>query len=312
MGGYMSRDFAENYLRRLGLEKAPALSPAGLRELHLAQACTIPFETIAPYLGDGVSLDPSALEAKLIRQDRGGYCFELNGLFLEALLALGFRARPLLARVLIGNAKPGPLTHQLSLVEFDGVAWIADVGFGGPGLREPMRLGEETVEQSGRRLRMQSDPSLGWILQQNLGEGWTSIYAFDLREVRDIDREMGNHFTCTWPRSLFRKRLMAARLTKDGRITLDDRSFRRYGPGGLLEEKILESATALGKVLAADFGIALSQTTLYALDERLDAVAQTTAKTEGLAAGLTPGSGPARPYFPAPSRPTAGSAIPGT
>lgn len=216
-----------------------------------------------------MSLGRSALEAKLIRQDRGGYCFELNGLFLEALLAFGFRARPLLARVLIGNAKPGPLTHQLSLVELGDEAWIADVGFGGPGLREPMRLGEETVEQSGRRLRMQSDPSLGWILQQNLGEGWTSIYAFDLREVRDIDREMGNHFTSTFPRSLFRKKLMAARARPDGRVTLDDRIFRRYEGVKLAEERLLESPSALGKTLAAEFGIAVPWAILFRLHEKL-------------------------------------------
>jgi N-hydroxyarylamine O-acetyltransferase len=257
------------YLRRIGLDQPPALSPEGLSQLHLAQGMAIPFETIGPYLSHGVSLDLDTLQQKLVHQDRGGYCFELNGLFLEALRAFGFRARPLLARVLIGNAQPGPLTHQLSLVELGSEAWIADVGFGGPGLREPMRLKEGEVSQGGRRLRLRQDPSLGWVLEQALSSSWQSIYAFDLREVREIDRVMGNHFTATWPGSLFRKRLMAARLLPEGRITLDDRLFRHYSGGELREEYTLDNWIELGHALAGPFGIALPRQMLQELDGKL-------------------------------------------
>lgn len=259
----------ETYLKRLGLSAAPAVSPAGLAELHLAQTLRIPFETIDPYLNLGVNLEPAALTEKLVNQDRGGYCFELNGLFLAALREFGFRARPLLARVLIGNAGPGPFTHQISLVEFGDERWIADVGFGGPGLRAPIPLREGPTEEIGRSVRLRPDAHLGWVFEQNQGAGWEPVYAFELREVLPIDLTMGNHFTSTWPKAIFRKRLMVARLTPAGRVTLDDLKFRRYGKAGLEEDRELIGPVDLRKTLGAEFGIALQRDALYHLHQLL-------------------------------------------
>lgn len=88
----------EAYLCRVNFSGSTVVSADTLERLHHAHFHSIPFENFDVLLGRGIRLDPKALFDKLVLGKRGGYCFELNGLFLQALQAMGFRARPLLAR----------------------------------------------------------------------------------------------------------------------------------------------------------------------------------------------------------------------
>jgi N-hydroxyarylamine O-acetyltransferase len=92
-------DQRDAYLARVGLSRFPAASEEGLRELHAAQAFAIPFENVNPLLGEPVKLELDALFAKLVAQKRGGYCFELNGLFHWAMSQAGFTPVAHLARL---------------------------------------------------------------------------------------------------------------------------------------------------------------------------------------------------------------------
>ena len=100
-----------------------------LEDLQRAQAYAIPFENFDIQLGRGINLDAEHLLNKLVRSRRGGYCFELNGLFLRAIQRAGFRARALLARVHVAG-EPTGRGHQMSLVAMGDRQWIVDVGFG--------------------------------------------------------------------------------------------------------------------------------------------------------------------------------------
>jgi N-hydroxyarylamine O-acetyltransferase len=80
----------EQYLSRIGISQPPATAE-GLVRLQSAQLQAIAFENIDPLLGVTPSLDTASIVRKLIHGRRGGYCFELNGLFGQALDALGFR-----------------------------------------------------------------------------------------------------------------------------------------------------------------------------------------------------------------------------
>src|SRR5690606_36486392 len=120
------------YLARIGISRPPAADAAGLDALQQAHRSTIAFENLDIPLGREISLDPGQVFDKMVTRRRGGYCFEHNQLFLRALRAIGFQARPLLARGWLGAGDDiPPRAHTLNLVQIDGADWIADAGFGG-------------------------------------------------------------------------------------------------------------------------------------------------------------------------------------
>ena len=203
----------DEYCERIGTPEAGRATAERLAELQAAHLFAMPFENFDIQLGRGINLDPAHLIDKLIRHRRGGYCFELNGLFLAALHRTGFEARPLLARVHV-SGEPTGRGHQLSLVTIEGRNWIADVGFGGACPRQPIPLekGTESV-QGPLTFRLQSH-GLGNMLQlKQPDDSWQDLYSFDLTPVVPMDITYGNHFTSTHPASFFTTSRIAVRLS---------------------------------------------------------------------------------------------------
>lgn len=244
------------YLKRIGLGAPPAPTAEGLHALHRAQPLAIPFENFDILLGRGISLEPEAVFDKLVRRPRGGYCFEVNGLFLRALQAFGFEARALLGRVHIA----GPVTgrsHQLSLVRVGGEDWIADVGFGSGTALAPMRLVlDEPQQVPGSVRRYVADETYGTVLQQRGEDGWSNLYSFDMCHVIDSDRAMGNHFTSTHPGSFFTWARVATRPTATGRVSLMDYTLRRVEDGRETVTRLEEGEPYLA-ALRENFGIGI-------------------------------------------------------
>ena len=160
------------YLARIGLAGRPALA-----EIHRAHAISIPFENLDPHLGTPASLAIEDLERKLVRERRGGYCFEQNLLLKAALEALGAELGLFLARVRLG-AQPGvqrPRSHLVLRVRQDEAEWHADVGFGMGTLFEPLPFGPGPAhEQSGWRYRVVRDDA-ELVLQTHAVEGWVDL-----------------------------------------------------------------------------------------------------------------------------------------
>ena len=187
--------------------------------------------------GPDGAIDGAAVFAKIVGRGRGGYCFEQNRLFGDALAALGFRARALLARVWLGVEDVPPLTHTLSLVTIDGRDWIADPGFGGS-YAPPMPLvdGAEATAPDGARWRLQQDGD-GWLVLRNgpaattdgrgFGPGWQRQYGFALDEVGDADLARGNEWAGSSPDSRFTRLRVVSLPLPTGFASLTDRDYRR-------------------------------------------------------------------------------------
>ncbi len=197
------------YLERIGLA---GRDDPGLAEVHRAHATTIAFENFDSFSGTPVSLELPDLEEKMVERGRGGYCFEHNLLLAAALESLGGReVHPMLARVRLGpEGSPRPLNHLLLRVsDRDGSTWLADVGFGGGGLLDPVpfEAGTET-EQEGWRYRLVEDgPEL--VLQGFLDGDWTDMYGFVPEPAEQVDIVVNNWFTATHPDSPFVTGIMA-------------------------------------------------------------------------------------------------------
>jgi N-hydroxyarylamine O-acetyltransferase len=110
------------YFERIGVKTSVAPDLQTLRAIIAAHVATIPFENLDPFLGVSPALDIVSVQRKLVRDGRGGYCFEQNRLLSDILRAVGFRVTNLGARVLWGQPEDAitARTHMLLRVEADG------------------------------------------------------------------------------------------------------------------------------------------------------------------------------------------------
>jgi N-hydroxyarylamine O-acetyltransferase len=221
------------YLGRTGAVRPLAPCREALFALHRAHVAAIPFENLDVLLGRPILLDVPSLEAKLVHGRRGGYCFEQNTLFRAALEALGFPVTALAARVRAGTTEVRPRTHMLLRVDLPEGPFLADVGFGGDGLVEPLPLAESAqtwVGPCGHRLRREGE---AWVLEGSAGDAWGDLYAFTLEPHHPVDFVMANHFTSTFSRSPFVLNLTAQRSWPERRAILRNRNLvvRESGAG---------------------------------------------------------------------------------
>lgn len=254
-----SRLDVSSYLARIGYDgpKAPTLDVlAALQSHHIA---AIPFETLAMILPDPIRLDLPALQQKVLIEGRGGYCFELNLLFLGLLRALGFDAHALTGRVLM-NAADGSVparTHVFLHVTIGGEAYIADVGFGGMTPTAPLRLDTQDIQKTPNdpyRITRNDD---GYALTATLDGAWRILHAFDLTKPAEIDFEVGNWYVSTHPASPFRDRLLAARAEPGIRHTLRGADYAMHRIGAPSERRRIESPDDLAALLSTIFKIRL-------------------------------------------------------
>ena len=196
----------------------------------------------------------------MVVERRGGYCFELNYLLGLAMERLGLSYRPMLARVMMGAPIGGPKSHLLFSVRIDGLEFLADVGFGGPGLLEPMRFEADAVaEQDGAKFRLVEPEPSEYILQRATPDGWFNVFAFNREKVLPVDVQVANYFTSNMPQSPFRNRLMCALQTPEGLLSFRDNNLVTMAPDLVpLSSLPLGSAADLERTLTEDFRLNVS------------------------------------------------------
>ena len=142
----------------------------------------MPFENLDVWLGRPIRLEEGALFDKMVRRRRGGFCYELNGLFAVLLRALGFEVSLLAARFPreAGQAAPD-LDHLALLVRVPGEegSWLADVGAGRGSFAAPLHKEcDEETWQPERPFGWRGRGSGGGCSGGSRGGGWSREYAF--------------------------------------------------------------------------------------------------------------------------------------
>lgn len=197
-----------------------------LTALHRAHVLSIPFENLDILLGRPIRLDLESLQAKLVYGRRGGYCFEQNTLFAAVLEHLGFEVTRLAARVRMGDDRSTPRTHMILAADIGGKRWLADVGFGGDTLLDPIPFDDDQpVRQGAWTFRLVDEGDIR-VLRGLRPDGWMDLYAFTEEPQLPVDFEVGNHYTSTWPHSPFVMRIVAQRSGLDERWMLIDDELR--------------------------------------------------------------------------------------
>jgi N-hydroxyarylamine O-acetyltransferase len=245
------------YFARIGYSSSTEPTLSSLRELCSRHLATIPFESLDPFLGHAVELDLAAIQAKLVRSRRGGYCHEHNALFHHVLATLGFSVTALGGRVIGAyRDRPAPLTHRLTLVHLADGRFVADVGAGGRTPPAPLRLEPDLEQVTSHGTYRLGRASEVYELQLRVLDRWDAIYRFDLAPQADIDFEVANWYTSTHPSSLFRQNLIVCRLVEDRRFNLLNKTLSIRGPDGRVQQRPLSDAHDLGTLLDDVMGIA--------------------------------------------------------
>lgn len=246
----------EAYLQRLNYDGPRTRTIATLRALHQAHLTSVPFENLDIHLGRPIVLEEVALYDKIVRQRRGGFCYELNGLFAVLLRELGFDVM-LLSGSVRNNGEFGPEFDHLTLLVQLEERWLADVGFG-DSFREPLRLDERNEQlQQGIAYRL-SNSGEHWNMLRRLPEQeWEPQYHFTLQPHRLADFAGMCQYHQTSPASHFTQKRICSRATPEGRVTLSDMRLI-VTANGQRQEKVFQNQEEYIHALQEQFGIDLT------------------------------------------------------
>jgi len=249
----------QTYLDRINYAGPLAPAAENLRRLQVAHLLAVPFENLSIHAGEPVILDDQALFRKIVSRRRGGFCYELNGLFAALLRALGFEVVMLSAQVADDDTHFGPdFDHMALLVTLDE-PWLVDVGFG-DSFVEPLLLSERDSQVQGdRAYRVVQDGERLVVMQrQEVGtsDDWKPQYRFTLKPYQYSDYAERCKYHQTSPLSHFTNARICSRLTSRGRITLSDMRFITTEAGERLERPV-ETEKEYEEMLREHFGIVI-------------------------------------------------------
>jgi N-hydroxyarylamine O-acetyltransferase len=207
----------EGYLARIGYTGSTTPNQETLFAIQRAHLLAVPFEALDCYLGVPIRLERDALFDKVVTRRRGGFCYELNGLFGELLLALGFRVTRLAARPFTADGLAPPFAHLALLVELER-RWLTDVGFGYFTLA-PLDIDEPSIQMhEGRRFRVADED--GALVAEELGmkSRWGYRFTLEPHELGDYAEQCRVYSTD--PASGFVQHATVSQAYPDGWITV--------------------------------------------------------------------------------------------
>jgi N-hydroxyarylamine O-acetyltransferase len=250
----------EAYLRRIEYDGPRQPSATTLRDLHRQHLFTVPFENLDIPLGTRIILDLDSFYEKIVLGRRGGFCYELNGLFGQLLAALGFRVQMLSARVRHEAGGFGPeFDHMLLKVELEE-PWLVDVGFG-DSFVDPIIFKSGGADQVDGHRYTVSRARDEWELLREDADGSAPLYAF-----RDVPHELSEYEgMCTFhqssPESHFTRNWICSRATPDGRVTISNMRLIVTGENKRKETQLQSEATlrrSLRELMGVEFAESVS------------------------------------------------------
>lgn len=247
------QDRLSDYLDRIGLNGTVRVDLETLRSMHRHHVEAVTWENLDMHLGVTLSVDPLSAFEKIVDRRRGGWCYEMNGLFAWMLELAGFQVTRLaagVARDRIGEMAVG--NHLALIVQLDQ-PYLADVGLGS-GLIEPVPLAPGAFEQCGRKFFLEQMVD-GWWRFHNHPDSAPPTFDFHL----DVTDESLLRDRCHWlqtdPASPFWGLPIVQRYRSGQLHSLIGTNFSRHGPR--LESVSIADANDYAARLSRDFGLTI-------------------------------------------------------
>ncbi len=271
---YQGLKDVDAYLRRIGMQRPKSPTKEYLDELVLAHQCSVVFENLDIFdLHRPISIIPDDIYEKIVVKKRGGYCFELNGLFVLLLRALGYDAYSCPCRVARGDmSMPGPVRHRGNIVRMDGRYLFCDVGFGGP-MPPGAVVVEDTIKQSvqGETFWFERRDEFWWMLKRftkgRLEVGMSGItdgndevheanvLLISIASWEPVDFISANLACSEGPDATFAQKRMMNLRKKDGHIAVTGNLFTLVKNGVRESREITEEEAK--RLMTEEFGLVL-------------------------------------------------------
>lgn len=245
------------YLKRIAYDGPLRRDVATLKALHRAHLRAIPYENLDVQFGRKVTPDPAAAFEKIVTRKRGGWCYEMNGLFGWVLRELGFTVTRSAGAVLRNERGDEAIGNHLVLkVELAEGVMLADVGFG-DGPIDPIAIvaGPFVSHGFGFGLMQQAD---GWWRLHNHKGGGADSFDFNLAPADEALLSARCQWLQTAPDSPFVQNAVLQRHIAEGLWQMRGRVLRKTTPAGQTDY-LIENAREYTGVLAEAFSLHLPE-----------------------------------------------------
>jgi N-hydroxyarylamine O-acetyltransferase len=247
----------ELYLKRINYHGGTEPTIRTLKQLQWSHLFAVPFENLDIHLGIPIRLDLNRIYDKIVLHRRGGFCYELNGLFCALLRQLGYSVNMLAARVLDTQGNMGiKFAHLILMVELEK-RWLVDVGFGDSFLY-PLQLDSQEQQSDGRanyRISQENERYCLWSREIQADE-WQAQHVFTLSSYNLADFEEACEYQQTSPESHFTQKTVCTLPTTNGRITLSNNRLIIRDRDGKSEVTLNDKAE-IARTLRENFGMIL-------------------------------------------------------
>lgn len=199
----------QQYLDRVKFSGEIELTLAGIKKLMQSQLFTVPFEDLDVQAGKIISLNGDDIVDQIVTKKRGGYCYQINGIFSLVLQEIGIPHYYIAARPMV-NPGENAKTHFGIIATIENEDYLIDLGFGGNSIREPLKLSEtgKEIQQDSDTFTLLKTENDEYLLQVLIGKEWSNLYSFDLAPQRWIDFKPANYYNYSHPDSFFVQNLI--------------------------------------------------------------------------------------------------------
>jgi N-hydroxyarylamine O-acetyltransferase len=243
----------QEYLQRVGFVGKPRPDLDTLRKLQRLHLQAIPYENLDVQFRRAVGIELEQIYPKLVSAQRGGWCYEMNGLLGWALQRIGFRITRVAGAVMRESLGDDMQGNHLVLWAQLKKTYIADVGLG-DGLLEPIPVVAGEYRQ-GHFVYSLEQIDNGWWRFRNHPQGGAPSFDFQLKPASTmqlVDK-------CKWlqsaPESMFVQNALCLRLIGDRYAVLRGRSFKYMGGDEPDGKMIIDNAAEYRDALHSVFGL---------------------------------------------------------
>ncbi|WP_277250080.1 arylamine N-acetyltransferase family protein [Phascolarctobacterium succinatutens] len=248
----------EQYLRKLQLNDfEPAVNLTTLTKLQDAHLKYIPYENFDSLNGKITSLKRQDMFNKVIMHNRGGICFELNGLYNWLLESLGFDVTSYSARFIDKMETYQLRRHRVMCVALGEKRYLTDVGVNSESPRVPLEIVEGLIQSDGiSQYKFTRSEFWGWLLwQKERGKIWKRLFGFTEEPQIDKDFITASFWCDAHPDSPFIKSKKLSIFREDCNITIRSNYLKFYLGGRVKYRYKINTGAELKEILWEYFGI---------------------------------------------------------